>query len=168
VIFDFRYRNDQGKWKALGHRKGLTRDAAFTSWETREGGISATEFMSRPRDGRTRSWDLFRRPSEKPEVREPGRVRERFFVICNALLDDRVIAKLAGQGVYWRPRSNLNPATRHSQHFLTVDAESGTDAIEQARDLLRAVGGDASDLRLVGPKADPAPVSDLPAPAPEA
>lgn len=64
VIFDFRYRNDEGKWKALGHRKGPTRDAAFASLEELTGHCSATEFMSRPRDGRTRNWDLFWRTDE--------------------------------------------------------------------------------------------------------
>jgi len=64
VIFDFRYKDAQGKWKALGHRKGLTRDTAFASLEERVGPSYATEFMSRPRDGRTRKWDLFRHPDE--------------------------------------------------------------------------------------------------------
>jgi hypothetical protein len=64
VIFDFRYRNNEGKWKALGHRKGPTRDAAFASLEELTGHTSATEFMSRPRDGHTRNWDLFWRRGE--------------------------------------------------------------------------------------------------------
>ena len=154
VIFDFRYRNAQGKWKSLGHRKGLTRDAAFASLEERSGRNPAVEYMSRPRDGRTRSWDLFKRPGENLDQREPGpgRVRERFYVICKAVLDERVIAKLDGQGVYWRPRSELNPAARHDQHFLSVDAESGMDAVDQARDLIEDAGGDATELSLVGPK----------------
>lgn len=63
VIFDFRYKDAQGKWKALGHRKGATRDAAFASLEERAGRSCATEYMSRPRDGRTRKWDLFRHPA---------------------------------------------------------------------------------------------------------
>ncbi len=64
MIFDFRYKDAQGKWKALGHRKGLTRDAAFASLEERAGRSYATEFMSRPRDGRTGKWDLFKHPDE--------------------------------------------------------------------------------------------------------
>jgi hypothetical protein len=160
VIFDFRYRNAEGKWKALGHRKGQTRDQAFASWEEKEGGIGATEFMSRPRDGRSRSWDLFRRPGEDPEVREPGRVRERFFVICKAELDQRVIAKLTEQGVYCRPRSEPDRGARHIQHFLSIDALSGTDAVKQARQLLRVAGGAASELRLLGPNAVAPAVSD--------
>ena len=154
VIFDFRYRNTEGKWRSLGHRKGITRDAAFESLEERSGRSSATEYMSRPRDGRTRSWDLFRRLGENPEERDTGRVAERFHVICKGVLDERVIAKLKGRGVYWRPRSKLNPSTLHDQHFLIVDAESGGAAIKQARDLVRDAGGDATELTLVGSKSE--------------
>lgn len=154
VIFDFRYRDAQGKWKSLGHRKGLTRDDAFASLEERSGRSSATEYMSRPRDGRSRSWDLFRRPGEIPDQREPGRAREPFYVICKAVLDERVIARLNRKGVYWRPRSRLNPTAAQDQHFLTVVAEDGEDALHQARDLVQDAGGDASELSLVGPKAE--------------
>lgn len=97
---------------------------------------------------------MFRRPSENLDQREPGRVRERFHVICKALLDEGVIARLNRKGVYWRPRAKLNPTARHDQHFLTVVAESGEDAVEQARDLVQDAGGDASELTLVGPKTE--------------
>ncbi len=155
MIFDFRYRNAQGKWKSLGHRKGLSRDAAFASWEAAATGpISATEYMSRPRDGRTRSWDLFRRAGESLDERQPGRLRERFYVLCKAVLDERVIAKLDRQGLYWRPRFELNPATKREQHFLTVEAESGEEAVERAREAVLGAGGEAPELRLVGSQAD--------------
>jgi hypothetical protein len=62
MVFDFRHKNVEGRWKASGHRKGLTRDAAFTSLEERNGRMPAGRYMSRPRDGKTRDWDLFTRP----------------------------------------------------------------------------------------------------------
>ncbi len=158
VIFDFRYKNAQGKWKSLGHRKGLTRDAAFASWEAGPAApISATEYMSRPRDGRTRSWDLFRRPKETVERSGQGRLGRRFYVFCSAALDDRVIAKLAQKGFYWGPgsprRSHPHGASR-LQHFLTVEAGSGEEAVERARGAVLGAGGKAPDLTLVGSKAN--------------
>ena len=75
-------------------------------------------------------------------------------MICKAVLDERVIAKLEGSGVYWRPRSKLNPSAKHDQHFLFVDAESGSAAVEQARNLVQDAGGDASELSLVGSKSE--------------
>jgi hypothetical protein len=149
VIFDFRYRNAEGKWKSLGHRKGLTRDAAFASLEERSGPNPATEYMSRPRDGRSRNWDLFGRPSENHDQRASGPGTERFHVICRAVLDDLVIAKLKGRGVYWRPRSKLNPSVKHDQHLLIVDAISGRAAVGAARNHVQDAGGDASELSLV-------------------
>ncbi len=154
MIYDFRYRNAQGKWKAFGHRKGLNRDAAFAALQARDGPNSATEYMSRPRDGRTRSWDLFRRDRESLEERQPARLRRCFYVSCRAVLDQRVIAKLDRQGHYWKPRSEMKPATRRDQHFLTVEAESGEEAVEHARDAVLGAGGGAPDLALVGSKAD--------------
>jgi hypothetical protein len=150
VIFDFRYRDAHGKWKSLGHRKGLTRDAAFASMEEKSGRTSATAYMSRPRDGRSRSWDLFGHPAL--DQWEPGHARERFHVICKGVLDDQVIAKLKERGVYWRPRSKLNPSAKHDQHFLIVESESGSSAVEQARDLITDAGGGALELSLVGSK----------------
>jgi hypothetical protein len=154
VIFDFRYRDALGKWKSLGHRKGLTRDAAFASLEKRSGPNSATEYMSRPRDGRSRSWDLFRRPGEALGKSETGRTKERFHLIFKGVLDKRVIAQLERRGVYWRPRSNLNPSAKHDKHFLIVEAENGRAAVEQARDLIQDAGGDASGLSLLGSKTE--------------
>ena len=62
MVFDFRHKNLEGKWKSSGHHKGLTRDAAFASLEERNGHMPAGRYMSRPRDGKTRDWDLFTRP----------------------------------------------------------------------------------------------------------
>ena len=62
VIFDFRHRNHEGKWKSSGHRKGENRDAAFAALEAKNGPLPAGQYMSRPRDGRTKNWDLFTRP----------------------------------------------------------------------------------------------------------
>lgn len=154
MIYDFRYRNAQGKWKALGHRKGLSRGAAFTSLEKRNGPISATEYMSRPRDGRTRSWDIFRRDGESLGERKPARLRGRFYVICKAVLEERVITKLDRQGLYWRPRSELKPAAGCEQHFLIVEAESGEEAVEHAREAVLGAGGGAPELKLVESQAD--------------
>ncbi|MGA8746036.1 MAG: hypothetical protein WB507_09240 [Solirubrobacterales bacterium] len=153
MIYDFRYRNAQGKWKALGHRKGLTRDTAFASLQARDGPNPATEYMSRPRDGRTRSWDVFRRAKEKVDERQPARRRERFYLICNGVLDQRAIANLDRRGLYWKPRSELNPTRDGEQHILTVEAESGEEAVEQVRKALLGVGGEATELRLVGSRA---------------
>jgi hypothetical protein len=153
VIYDFRYRNTQGKWKALGHRKGATRDAAFAALEARDGANPATEYMSRPRDGRTRSWDLFRRAEESVEEPQSARLRARFYLVCNAVLDELAIANLDQQGIYWRPRSELNPTRGCEQHILTVEAESGEAAVEHAREAVLGAGGEAPELRLVGPTA---------------
>jgi hypothetical protein len=62
MVFDFRHKNVEGKWKSSGHRKGLTRDAAFASLEEMNGHMPPGRYMSRPRDGKTRDWDLFTRP----------------------------------------------------------------------------------------------------------
>jgi len=156
VIFDFRYKDGQGKWKTLGHRKGLTRDAAFASLQKRDSRNSATEYMSRPRDGRTRKWDLFRRPDENLDQGGHGHLPRRFYVICKAALDDRVIAKLAQQGVYWgpsSPRRSPSPTESRQQHFLTVEAESGEEAVERVHGAVLSAGGEAPDLTLVGSRA---------------
>jgi len=62
MVFDFRYKNSEGKWRSSGHRKGLDRDAAFAALEQKNGPLPAGQYMSRPRDGRTKNWDLFTRP----------------------------------------------------------------------------------------------------------
>ena len=62
MVFDFRYKDVKGHWKSSGHRKGLTRDAAFASLEEKNGRMPAGRYMSRPRDGRAKNWDLFTRP----------------------------------------------------------------------------------------------------------
>ena len=48
--------------RSSGHRKGESRDAAFASLEAKFGPLPAGRYMSRPRDGRTKNWDLFTRP----------------------------------------------------------------------------------------------------------
>lgn len=62
MVFDFRHKNIEGKWKSSGHRKGDTRDAAFAALEAKVGPLPPGQYMSRPRDGRTKNWDLFTRP----------------------------------------------------------------------------------------------------------
>ena len=62
MVFDFRHKNIEGKWKSSGHRKGDTRDAAFAALEAKVGPLPPGKYMSRPRDGRTKNWDLFTRP----------------------------------------------------------------------------------------------------------
>lgn len=62
MVFDFRHKNTEGKWKSSGHRKGDTRDAAFAALEVKNGPLPPGRYMSRPRDGRTKNWDLFTRP----------------------------------------------------------------------------------------------------------
>jgi hypothetical protein len=62
MIFDFRYKNGTGHWKSTGHRKGVDRDAAFASLQEKNGPLPPGQYMSRPRDGRTKNWDLFTRP----------------------------------------------------------------------------------------------------------
>jgi hypothetical protein len=62
MVFDFRYKSVSGQWKSSGHRKGDTRDAAFAALEAKNGPMPAGKYMSRPRDGRTKNWDLFTRP----------------------------------------------------------------------------------------------------------
>jgi hypothetical protein len=59
MVFDFRHKDDQGRWKTIGHRKGLTRDAAFDSLGEKVGGMPGGHYMSRPRDGRTANWNTF-------------------------------------------------------------------------------------------------------------
>lgn len=70
--------------------------------------------------------------------------------------DDRLIAKLAQKAVYWGPSSQRRrpcSATKRQQHFLTVEAENGEDAIDLAREVVLAASGDAPELNLVKPKA---------------
>jgi hypothetical protein len=62
VIFDFRHKSSSGQWKSSGHRKGDTRDDAFASLEEKNGPMPSGRYMSRPRDGRTKNWNLFTRP----------------------------------------------------------------------------------------------------------
>jgi len=62
VIFDFKHKNADGKWESSGHHKGLTKDAAFASLEEKNGPMPSGRYMSRPRDGRSKNWDLFTRP----------------------------------------------------------------------------------------------------------
>jgi hypothetical protein len=62
MVFDFRHKSADGKWRSSGYRKGDTRDAAFASLEAKEGPMPAGRYMSRPRDGRTKDWTPFTRP----------------------------------------------------------------------------------------------------------
>jgi hypothetical protein len=62
MVYDFRHKGEDGRWKSSGHRKGETRDAAFAALEAKKGPMPAGRYMSRPRDGRTKDWDLFTRP----------------------------------------------------------------------------------------------------------
>jgi hypothetical protein len=62
MVFDFRHKNVGGTWKASGHCKGATRDAAFDVLEQKSGGMPEGRYMSRPRDGRTKNWTPFTRP----------------------------------------------------------------------------------------------------------
>jgi hypothetical protein len=66
MVFDFRHKNDEGKWKASGHCKGDTRDVAFNALEKKRGGMPSGRYMSRPRDGHAKNWDLFTWPREVP------------------------------------------------------------------------------------------------------
>ena len=57
--YDFRYKNEHGKWESAGHSKGSDRSSAFqTLIEKADGGMPAGTYMSRPR-GRQKDWDLF-------------------------------------------------------------------------------------------------------------
>jgi hypothetical protein len=62
MVYDFKHKDVNGHWKSSGHRKGLDRDAAFASLEAKHGALPPGRYMSRPRDGRTKNWDLFTRP----------------------------------------------------------------------------------------------------------
>jgi hypothetical protein len=69
VVFDFRHKNDDGHWKWGGSSKGDTRDAAFDTMEQKRGGMPEGRYMSRPRDGHAKDWDLFTWPRvESPPV----------------------------------------------------------------------------------------------------
>jgi hypothetical protein len=67
MVFDFRHKNIEGKWKSSGHRKGTDRDAAFASLQEKYGPMPSGAYMSRPRDGRTKNWDLFTHQPEPAE-----------------------------------------------------------------------------------------------------
>lgn len=56
--FDFRFRNEHGKWESAGHKRGSDREAAFRALAEKEGGMPAGRYMSRPRT-RQRDWDTF-------------------------------------------------------------------------------------------------------------
>ena len=62
MVYDFRHKTADGKWRSSGYRKGDTRDAAFASLEAKKGPLPAGRYMSRPRDGRTKNWTPFTRP----------------------------------------------------------------------------------------------------------
>jgi hypothetical protein len=66
VIFDFRYKNVEGKWKSSGYCKGASRDAAFDVLGQKKGGMPEGRYMSRPRDGHAKDWDLFTWPRAAP------------------------------------------------------------------------------------------------------
>ena len=72
MVFDFRHKNGDGKWKASGYRKGATRDAAFASLEQKNGGMPPGRYMSRPRDGHAMDWDLFDWPRADSPSAEQG------------------------------------------------------------------------------------------------
>jgi hypothetical protein len=80
VIFDFRHQTEDGKWKSSGHCKGATRDAAFELMGQKQGGMPDGRYMSRPRDGRAKDWDLFiwpptaLQPEQAPRPRRRGRI----------------------------------------------------------------------------------------------
>ncbi len=67
MVFDFRHKNIEGKWKSSGHRKGADRDSAFASLQEKYGPMPPGAYMSRPRDGRTKNWDLFTHQPEPTE-----------------------------------------------------------------------------------------------------
>jgi hypothetical protein len=75
MIFDFRHKNDEGKWRASGICKGATRDAAFDALEQKRGGMPAGRYMSRPRDGHAKNWDLFNWPRAAAQSSEQSSVR---------------------------------------------------------------------------------------------
>lgn len=59
VNYDFRYKNEHGKWESAGHSKGADRTTAFRALREKAGGeMPAGTYMSRPR-GRQKDWDLF-------------------------------------------------------------------------------------------------------------
>lgn len=62
MVFDFRHKNVEGKWKASGTRKGETRDEAFDELLRKNGTMPEGRYMSRPRDGHTKDWDCFTWP----------------------------------------------------------------------------------------------------------
>ena len=69
MVFDFRHKAADGKWRSSGFRKGDTRDAAFASLEAKKGPLPPGRYMSRPRDGRTKNWTPLRpdpSPSRRP------------------------------------------------------------------------------------------------------
>jgi hypothetical protein len=75
MVFDFRYKGADGRWKSSGHSKGATRDAAFSALEQKNNGMPVGHYMSRPRDGHARDWDLFDWPralSAASEQRPPS------------------------------------------------------------------------------------------------
>ena len=71
MVFDFRHKNGEGKWKASGHSKGATRDAAFNLLDQKNGGMPEGRYMSRPRDGHARDWDLFSWPKAASTTSSP-------------------------------------------------------------------------------------------------
>lgn len=71
MIFDFRHKDVEGHWHSSGHCKGPDRDAAFEILEQKSGGMPAGRYMSRPRDGRAKNWDLFSWPKAAASAAEP-------------------------------------------------------------------------------------------------
>jgi hypothetical protein len=72
MYFDFRFKNEAGKWESRGHRKGVDRDTALRSLADSGDGLPAGRYMSRPR-GRQKDWDLFSLDQEGRIIPRPAR-----------------------------------------------------------------------------------------------
>jgi diguanylate cyclase (GGDEF)-like protein len=97
MVFDFRYKNVEGKWKSSGQCKGSTRDAAFESMEQKKGSMPEGRYMSRPRDGHSKDWDLFSWPrAGRPNTVGPRSVKStqrlRYATLRDAKAEKRDVA----------------------------------------------------------------------------
>ncbi len=74
----------------------------------------------------------------------------QFEITCRAAFDEGVIGKLDAQGVYWFAGSVTQPGSKRRRHHLKVESANLNEALERARETVKAAGGDASDLTPLG------------------
>ena len=72
----------------------------------------------------------------------------QFRITCRAVLDEKVIANLDAEGVYWYAGLTNQAGSKLRRHHLKIEATNIDQAVERGREAIQAAGGDASELVL--------------------